>query len=286
MPNEASIFSIDVEDWFHILDLPSTPDLASWDALPSRVERNFRTMLGLLAERGAPATCFFLGWVAERFPHLVREAAAAGHEIASHGYAHRLVYTMSPAEFREDARRARVILEDVAGRAVPGFRATGFSVTEATPWFFDELAAAGYSYSSSVFPAPRQHGGLRTDRWAPHRVGAGAGSVVEFPVSVTSVAGRPAYLFGGGYLRLCPYRLVRTMARRVLADGRPVIFYVHPREIDPGQPRLPMGVSRRFRSYVNIAGTASKIRRILEDFRVVTFASWLETHGRSLGAAS
>jgi hypothetical protein len=123
---------------------------------------------------------------------------------------------------------------------------------------------------------------MKTDRWAPHRVG----SVVEFPVSVTSLLGRPAYLFGGGYLRLFPYVLVRAMARRVLADGRPVVFYVHPREIDPDAPRLPMKASRRFRSYVNIAGTAGKIRRLLEDFRLTTFASWIEAHGASLGRAS
>jgi polysaccharide deacetylase family protein (PEP-CTERM system associated) len=277
-----SIFSIDVEDWFHILDLPSTPDLEAWGALPSRVERNFRGLLELLAERRARATCFFLGWVAERFPHLVREALAAGHEVAAHGYAHRLVYTMSPRDFREDASRARAILEGISGGPVRGYRATGFSVTEATPWFFDELAEAGYSYDSSVFPAPRQHGGLRTAPRAPFRKSVALGEIVEFPVSVTSVAGRPLYLFGGGYLRLFPYPLVRAMARRVLSENRPVIYYVHPREIDPQAPRLPMGAVRRFKSYVNVAGTAGKIRRVLEDFEVTTFAGWLETHQASI----
>ena len=153
------IFSVDVEDWFHILDVPRAPDVASWSGLPSRVEANFRRLLDLFSAQGRYVTCFFLGWIAERFPHLVREAVARGHEIASHGYAHRLAYRMTRSEFRADALRSRLLLEDISGTPVIGYRAAGFSSTEATPWFFAELSASGYLYDSSVFPARRGHGG-------------------------------------------------------------------------------------------------------------------------------
>jgi polysaccharide deacetylase family protein (PEP-CTERM system associated) len=269
------IFSVDVEDWFHILDLPSTPDLDEWDALPSRVEANFLKLLDLLSEGRVRATCFFLGWVARRFPHLVKEAQSRGHEIASHGYAHRLVYRMSPLEFSEDVAKSKKIIEDATGRAVLGYRSSGFSVTEATPWFFDRLMAAGFRYDSSVFPAPRGHGGLDVGRYAPYRIAGQGGNLVEFPITVSKVFGKPICFFGGGYLRLFPYVLVRSMTRKVLREGRPVVFYVHPREIDPQHPRLPMGVARRFKSYVNLDTTERKIRRLAEEFEITSFEDFL-----------
>jgi len=275
MSESTNILTVDVEDWFHILDVPSVPDLSRWAGLPSRVERNFGKLLDLLEEGGARATCFFLGWVAERFPHLVREAVARGHEIASHGYAHRLVYTMTPLEFRADAVRARKLLEDLSGGPVTGYRSAGFSLTAGTPWFADELLAAGYAYDSSAFPARRGHGGLEGTRLDPHRQRRPAGDLVEFPVTVAEVFGRRLCFFGGGYLRLTPWPLVRRMARSVLRAGRPVIFYVHPREIDPGHPRLPMSLARSFKSYVNLRTTEGKIRRILAEFQVGTFADHL-----------
>jgi len=279
-----SVLSVDVEDWFHILDIGG-PSVEEWPALPSRVEATFGKTLDLLAAHRARVTCFFLGWVGERFPHLVRAAAAAGHEIASHGYAHRLVYEMSPAEFRADAERARRTLEDAAGAPVAGYRAAGFSVTGATPWFYEELAAAGYRYDSSIFPAPRGHGGLPGARREPHRVRLDSGrSVVEFPISVAGVLGRPLCFFGGGYLRLSPYWLTRHMGRRVLAEGRPLIFYVHPREVEPSVPRLPMPPLRRFKSYVNVRGTASKIGKLLGDFPVRPFRDLLESYETREGA--
>jgi polysaccharide deacetylase family protein (PEP-CTERM system associated) len=273
-----SIFSIDVEDWYHILDVDSAPEMSRWHELPARVEANFRRLLDIMSERGCRATCFFIGAIAQRFPHLVREASARGHEVASHSYAHRLVYTMSPAEFLEDARRAREILEDISGAPVVGFRASGFSVTEETPWFFEKLAEAGYAYDSSTFPAARGHGGMKNGRLEPHRRLTDAGELVEFPVTVADVLGKRLCFFGGGYLRLFPYPLVRRMSRLVLGQGRPVIFYVHPREIDPDHPRLPMSISRRFKSYVNLHTTERKIRSILTDFPTTTFRDFLEEH--------
>ena len=272
---QTSIFSIDVEDWYHILDIQSAPGISEWDALPALVEGNFRRLLDIMAERNCRVTCFFIGHIARRFPHLVREARDRGHEIASHSFAHRLVYTMSPTEFLDDAKRSRELLDDISGSPVYGFRAAGFSVTQATSWFFEKLAEAGYAYDSSTFPATRGHGGIKTGRMEPHRIKTPAGELVEFPVTVSRVLGKRVCFFGGGYLRLSPYPLVRRMSKSVLETGRPVIFYVHPREIDPGHPRLPMGVARRFKSYVYLRSTEQKIRNILTEFPVTTFHDYL-----------
>ncbi len=269
------IFSVDVEDWFHILDLPSTPDLSEWDSLPSRVESNFRRLLDILSEKGARATCFFLGWVAERFPHLAKEARARGHEVASHGYSHELVYRLGSQRFFEDSVRSKAIIEDAIGAPVMGYRSSGFSVTEETPWFFDRLIEAGFQYDSSVFPAPRAHGGMKTRQFAPHWVRDG---LIEFPITVKEVCGKPICFFGGGYLRLFPYSIIRSMARKVLAEGRPVVFYVHPREIDPAHPRLPMGLARTFKSYVNLDTTEAKIRGLLNEFEMTTFKDFAATN--------
>lgn len=278
------IFTVDVEDWFHILDVPSTPPLSVWDSLPSRVEKNFLKLLDIFAERDVHVTCFFLGWVAEKFPHLVKEAESRGHEIASHGYAHRLVYQMSQEEFRADALKSKKLLEDISGRSILGYRSSGFSVTEKTPWFFDALMEAGYQYDSSVFPAVREHGGLKGASFAPYRLNGGSRDLIEFPITVTTVVGKPMCFFGGGYLRLFPYFLIKHMARRVLAEGRPVIFYVHPREIDPHHPRLRMGAVRRFKSYVNLRSTEPKLRRLTSQLEMTTFREFIEEHRlRDLG---
>ena len=277
------IFTVDVEDWFHILDLAGAPALEAWDLLPSRVEANFRRLLDLFDAAGVKVTCFFLGWVGERFPHLVREAAARGHEVAAHGFGHRLVYEQSPGEFYEDVLKARLILEDILGGPVKGYRGPGFSVTQETPWFFEELVKAGYEYDSSVFPAARGHGGLQLGRYGPYRIETPAGPLLEFPITVVEVGGRPRCFFGGGYLRLFPYPLVRLMTRRVLQEGRPAVFYAHPREIDPDHPRLPMNLKRRFKSYVGLRSMEGKIRRILRDFPVTSFARYRQDFGDSIG---
>ena len=266
-----SIFSIDVEDWFNLSGTGLEPPPSQWDRLESRVERNFRALLALLAQGGATATCFFIGYFARRFPHLVREAVAAGHEVASHSCFHRLAYEMSPQEFYADALESRELLEDIAGRPVCGFRAPAFSVTERTPWFFDKLAQAGYRYDSSVFPAHHQTGGLATGNLAPYTVQTSAGEIEEFPITVVRTPATAVCFFGGGHLRLFPYRLIRAMGHRALAEDRPIIFYVHPREIDPDQPRMPLSLRRRFTCYVNLHSTRPKIERILQDFQVTSF---------------
>ena len=289
------IFTIDVEDWFHILDIPGGPTVDTWATLESRVERNFLHLLDLVDEQARRATCFFLGWVAERFPHLVREADRRGHEIASHGYAHRLVYELSRAEFRADVERSRKILQDISGRDVLGFRAPGFSVTEKTPWFFDEVAKSGYGYDSSIFPAPRGHGGLKTAVRDPFTVRTSSGAaLVEFPMTVVDIV-RPLCVFGGGYLRLSPWPVIRSMTTGCLRAGRTVVFYVHPREIDVDHPRLPMSPVRTFKSYVNLGSTERKLMHILKTFPCSCFREAFESmladpvtqqHGLAVAAGS
>lgn len=279
------IFTVDVEDWFHILDVPSTPPMSAWDSLPSRVEKNFLKLLDIFAEKDVHVTCFFLGWVAEKFPHLVKEAELRGHEIASHGYAHRLVYEMTPEEFRNDAEKSKAILENIVGRPILGYRSAGFSATERTPWFFEQLSRAQYKYDSSVFPAHRGHGGMNNGRMAPYVVMNGDRTLFEFPITVSRVMGRPLCFFGGGYLRLCPYRLIRMMTRQVLKAGRPVVFYVHPREIDPEHPRLAMGLARRFKTYVNLHTTEQKLRRLTGEFEHTTFRDFIAAYAPAIRAA-
>jgi polysaccharide deacetylase family protein (PEP-CTERM system associated) len=240
------------------------------------VERNLRVLLDLLAERHVRATCFFLGWIAERYPHLVRAASDAGHEIASHGYAHELIFRQSEAVFYEDVRRAKGLLEDVSGRPVLGYRAPGFSIVKETPWALERLAAAGYRYDTSIFPGVRGHGGLPGAPLTPSRMETPGGAIVEFPISMAEIAGRRLCVFGGGYLRLFPYGLIRAMTRRAHAEGRSVVFYVHPREIDPDHPRLPMNLRRRFKSYVNLRGTEAKLRRLITEFQFRPLCESLE----------
>lgn len=273
------VFSVDVEDWFHILDLESDLGLDKWVSLPSRVEHNFHRVLDLLSDHRVTATMFFLGWIAERFPRLVREAQARGHEIASHSYAHRLVYTMTPQEFVVDTRRARSLLQDISGEPVAGYRAPGFSVTADTPWFFECLAETGHAYDCSVFPARRGHGGLPMASPAPSFIANSGGRLIELPVSVVEVLGQRVCFFGGGYLRLFPSGLIHAMAKRVHAQGLPVVFYLHPRDIDPGQPRLAMPLRRRFKCYVNLDTTFRKLQRLLSTFPFTSFRDYLTPAG-------
>jgi polysaccharide deacetylase family protein (PEP-CTERM system associated) len=187
-----------------------------------------------------------------------------------------LVYEAGPARFFEDAATSKKIIEDITGKEIWGYRASGFSVTKDTPWFFDKLAEAGYRYDSSVFPAARSHGGLENGQFAPYQTGS-EGQLLEFPVAVETIAGKPICFFGGGYLRFFPYQVVKAMTWSVLRQGRPVIFYVHPREIDPTHPRLPMNWKRRFKSYYNLKSTEGKIRKLQTEFELTSFRQYMET---------
>ncbi|MCB0793464.1 MAG: DUF3473 domain-containing protein [Flavobacteriales bacterium] len=276
------VFSVDVEDWFHILDVPSAPVYEQWDSFPSRVVPAFRRMLSIFAEKEVKVTLFVLAWVARKYPELVREAQQQGHEIASHGLRHELVYAVGREKLLKDITEARRILEDVTGSAIRGYRAPGFSVTAATPWFFETVAEAGYAYDSSIFPGSRGHGGWPGALPTPFRVDTQAGSILEFPISLGRLLGRDLYFFGGGYLRTFPYPLIRAKAREVLAEDRPVVFYIHPREVDPGHPRLPMSMKRKFMSYNGLRTTEPKMRRLFDDLPMTTFGELFDAAADAL----
>lgn len=235
-----------------------------------RVEKNFFQLLDVFSVRGARVTCFFLGWIAQRYPHLVEEAAARGHEIASHSFSHELIYRMTPEQFFRDTHKARALLQDISGQPVEGYRAPGFSATAGVPWFFDAIIRAGHQYDASIFPARRGHGGSPHFPRAPQRLYRLNGSLTVFPTTVAQLGPWRLCFFGGGYFRLYPYRWIKHMTNRVLDEGLPVIFYIHPRDIDPGQPRIPMPWHRHFKSYVGLAGAAEKLDKLLQDFRAIT----------------
>jgi polysaccharide deacetylase family protein (PEP-CTERM system associated) len=260
--------TIDVEEYFHPNAMDGVLPPADWEAAPRRVEHNTHAMLDLLSAHDTRATFFVLGWVAERFPGLVRDIAARGHEIACHGYAHRLVYTLGPAAFREDVARARGILEDSLGAAVTGFRAASFSIVRDTLWALDILIEEGFRYDSSIFPVHHDLYGIPEFSRRPVRVQCTAGEILEIPASTVHLLGRNWPVAGGGYFRLLPYGVTRWALTRInTADHLPALVYVHPWEIDPDQPRLPAPALARFRQYTNIGATAGRLHRLLSEFR-------------------
>ncbi|HPC94064.1 MAG TPA: DUF3473 domain-containing protein [Sedimentisphaerales bacterium] len=259
-----NMLTCELEDWFHILGTNGPPPREQWSGLTLRAEASVRRMLDLFAEKGVRATFFCLGWMAERMPALVRDCHRAGHEIGSHGYAHVLAYDVGPQAFREDLEHAKKILEDIIGERVHGFRCPGFSVTDANRWVFDVVAETGHTYDASVFPAHHGHGGLEGTPAGPHVVTTASGPLVEFPVSTVPFLRSRVCLFGGGYLRLFPLPVIRWGIRRLREDGLPLIIYIHPREIDPEHPRLPLKLRRRFKCYVNLRTTMRKLTWLCE----------------------
>ena len=258
--------TIDVEDYFHVSAFAKVVRPHAWDGYASRVERNTDRLLAMFAEARVRATFFVLGWVAERHPGLVRRIAQAGHEIASHSYAHQLVYDLDREDFRADLRRARRIIEDLSGRPVRGFRAPSYSVTERSLWALDVLIEEGYTYDASVFPIHHDRYGIPSAPRHAHRVLRPAGSLIELPGS-TATVGPARVPIGGGYFRLLPYSLTTwAIGQLNRSDRRPAMFYLHPWEIDPDQPRLAASSVSRWRHYNNLAATEPRLRRLLADF--------------------
>lgn len=262
-------FTVDVEDYFQVAALASAVDRDSWGQRESRVERNTGMLLDLLAERQIRGTFFVLGWIAERHPGLIKRIAAAGHEIACHGFSHQLIYTQTPAEFREETARSKRILEDLVGAAVLGYRAASFSITRQSLWALDVLIDLGFHYDSSVFPIRHDRYGIPGADPRPALLAAPSGrTLVEFPMSAARFAGVAVPVSGGGYFRLLPYAVTRAGLRQINDRfGRPFTFYLHPWEIDPGQPRVPVGWLSRFRHYTNLDRCESRLRRLLREFR-------------------
>lgn len=257
--------SVDVEDWFQVGAFENVIHRDSWDGLEHRVERNADAVLALFDEAGVKGTFFTLGWVAERYPALLRRVAEAGHEVASHGWDHKRVFTMSPAVFRADLERARIAIEDSSGQSPTGYRAPSFSIDKRTPWAHRVLAEEGYTYSSSVAPIRHDHYGWPEAPRFAHRPIAGS-NLIELPVTTVELGGRRMAAGGGGFFRLLPYRFSDWAIRRANEkDGRPAIFYFHPWEIDPGQPRVAGApLKSRLRHYSRLAAMRPKLLKLLK----------------------
>lgn len=272
----VNAMTIDVEDYFHVSTFDGVVPRVEWARLESRVEANTDRLLALFAEHDVRATFFVLGWVAERHKRLVQRIGAAGHEIASHGYGHRLVYDQTPAAFREDVRRAKRLLEDAAGVSVHGYRAPSYSIVPRSLWALDILIEEGHAYDSSIFPIRHDRYGIPVSARHAYVVDRPAGRLIEVPASTAQVAGMNLPVAGGGYFRLLPYGWTKwgiDRANRV--EQRPAIFYLHPWEIDPGQPRLPAGLLSGVRHYRNLHRTHDRLRRLLTDFSWGTMRSVL-----------
>ncbi|MBL8352946.1 MAG: DUF3473 domain-containing protein [Burkholderiaceae bacterium] len=262
----TNALTIDVEDYFQVSAMAPYIRRSDWDSRECRVERNVDRILALLAAHDTRATFFTLGWIAERYPQLVRRIVEQGHELASHGYGHQRASDLGPDEFRDDIVRAKQLLEDIGGVAVQGYRAPSFSIGEGNLWAFDSLQQAGYRYSSSIYPIRHDHYGMPD---APRFAHPRCDGLIEIPVTTLRFRGRNLPSSGGGYFRLLPYALSRWMIRRVNADdGRPAIFYFHPWEIDHEQPRVAgIDLKTRFRHYVNIGRMERRLDDLLQDFR-------------------
>lgn len=262
----TNAMTIDVEDYFQVSALAPYIAREQWDSRECRVESNVDRILLMLDEHQTAATFFTLGWVAERYPHLVRRIVEAGHELASHGYGHQRASELSEAEFSADIGSAKKLLEDLSGQEVKGYRAPSFSIGEGNLWAFDCLERAGYRYSSSIYPIRHDHYGMPDAPRFAHQVRAG---LLELPVTTARFFDRNWPASGGGYFRLLPYPVSRWLLQKVNdLDRQPAIFYFHPWEIDPGQPRIPdLTVKTRFRHYVNLDRTEGRLRRLLADFR-------------------
>ncbi|MDD2987740.1 MAG: DUF3473 domain-containing protein [Zoogloea sp.] len=261
----TNALTIDVEDYFQVSALASHFPKDVWNSTPCRVERNVERILEMLARSGARGTFFTLGWIAERYPELVRQIVAGGHELASHGYAHERASDQSPEAFLADIRLAKVVLEDIGGCEVRGYRAPSFSVGLSNPWAHGCIEEAGYAYSSSVYPVKHDHYGVPDAPRFPYTVGSG---LVEIPITTVRRFGRNWPVGGGGYFRLLPYPVSAWGIRKVnQEDRKPAIFYFHPWEIDPGQPVVHEASAKaRFRHYVNLAQTEARLQRLLQDF--------------------
>lgn len=268
--------SVDVEDYFHVAALAATISRSDWDRLEYRAEQNTQRLLQIFADRGVSATFFVLGWVAKRSPALVREIQRAGHEIASHGMSHKLVYNQTHQEFFSETRDAKALLEDICGCSVDGYRASTYSITNRSLWALDVLCDLGFKYDSSIFPIKHDLYGIPDAPVAPGVMRApNGGSIVEFPMSTARMAGVRVPVSGGGYFRLLPYWLTRAGLRQLSAKQRPFVFYLHPWEIDPGQPRIAASWFSRFRHYNNLEHCESRLIQLLEDFRFSTMRNVL-----------
>lgn len=261
--------TVDVEDYFHVSAFADTINRSEWDDMTCRVERNTHRLLDIFSEKGVRSTFFVLGWVAERYPQLVRDIVSQGHELACHGYSHQLIYNQTEKEFREETLRSKALLEDQGQVRVLGYRAASYSITMQSLWALDVLVEAGFHYDSSIFPIHHDRYGIPgSSRW-PHVLSApGGGSLLEFPLSTAKRFGMSFPVSGGGYFRLYPYAVTRSGLKDINSrENMPFVFYLHPWELDTGQPRVAAKPLSRFRHYLNISKFEDRLSRLIDDFQ-------------------
>jgi polysaccharide deacetylase family protein (PEP-CTERM system associated) len=260
--------TVDVEDYFQVAAFSEHIAPATWGAYDLRVERNTLRLLEIFAERDVKATFFVLGWVAERCPALVRAIAATGHEIACHGYSHQLIYNQTPAVFREETARSKALIEEQSQQPILGYRAASYSITRASLWALDILTEIGFQYDSSIFPIRHDRYGIPgSPRWPYRLIAPNGGCLIEFPPSTLSILGCHLPVAGGGYFRLYPYSFTRFALASLNLQQQPFIFYVHPWEIDPGQPRIHAGWLSTLRHYTNLSWCEARLRSLLQEFK-------------------
>lgn len=273
--NVLNAFCIDLEEWFHICGVSTQyEDLSTWNKAPAHVVKDTEVIMRLLDEAGVKATFLAVGWIAERYPSLIKRLSDAGHEIGCHSYSHRLIYTLTPEEFKEDLVRSLGILREISGQSVNVFRAPGFSMKPESFWAYPILKEEGITVDVSVVPAVRDHGGIKGFMLDPFLLYTDKGELKIFPVSVLSIAGKTIPFSGGGYLRLFPLFIIKYGFRQNNSQGRPCMAYIHPREINTGQPRLKLPVKKYFKYYIGINSVESKLRILLKIYR---FSSISET---------
>jgi polysaccharide deacetylase family protein (PEP-CTERM system associated) len=268
--------SFDVEEHFQVSGFWSEARRQQWGKYESRVENNTRKLVELLAQHNTKATFFVLGWVAERYPEIVRSISAQGHEVASHGYGHELITDQTPEMFRDDVRRAKGILEDICGKRVYGYRAPSFSITKDTKWAIPVLTEEGYLYDSSIFPVLHDRYGMPDATPTIHLLRGEAGCIWEVPPSTANIFGIRLPVAGGGYFRLFPYPILRQLLKRVERAGHPLVMYLHPWELDPDQPKMQGSRLSMFRHYINLHKTEDRLRSLLEDFCFTSIREALE----------
>jgi polysaccharide deacetylase family protein (PEP-CTERM system associated) len=259
--------SFDVEEHFNVSAFASPMRRRQWENFQSRVEKNVYKILDILNDRKVRATFFVLGWVAERNPRMVKELVAHGHEVASHGYAHELITSQTPELFRDDVRKAKQILEDLTGERVQGYRAPSFTITSETKWALPVLVEEGYRYDSSIFPVFHDRYGFPGAMPWCHKIETASGLLWEVPPSSYGVLGYRVPVGGGGYFRLFPYPVLKSMLRRIENDRHPLVMYLHPWELDPDQPRMEGSAMSRFRHYLNLDKTEQRLQWLLRDFQ-------------------
>jgi len=275
--------TVDVEDYFQVSAFASNIDRTKWDECESRVEVNTQKLLDLFAKHNYRATFFVLGWVAERYPKIVREIHSRGHEVACHGYSHQLIYNQTPDVFREETLRAKGILEDIIQGPVLGYRAASYSITKQSLWALDILAECGFTYDSSIFPVHHDRYGIPDAVEEPHEIKTPSGySLVEFPITTRNYFGYRLPIGGGGYFRIYPYGFSRAALKGINQKrGKPFIFYLHPWEVDPDQPKIETNWLSRFRHYNNLDKCETRLSRLLNDFRFSTARDVLSNLGFS-----